>query len=654
MFRPDELSRPRWVGNLKQYKFSYNSSSQQVTLVDAAGSGVVNPTTGFIVPDAKSIWTSSSPYSDFWKNKTWANEPNIGGASDYPDGQLVEKGGVAQKLRSAYISSQASRTIYTCTSCSNSLTAFDTNLGPSVFGLTTTTDRDSLVNWVRGRDNLGDEFGPGTVTPTAGGAAVTANVRPTIHGDVVHSSPAIINYGGSTGSVAFYGANDGLFRAVNANVSGTSAGMELWAFVPEEMLPRLSRLRNNDPIIKFASTNTTAFPTATRREWGVDGPVTFYQKLSSPTRAIVYFGLRRGGRGLYAMDVGNPSSPSLLWKFTDTDLGQTWSEPRVTRVANYTNPVIVMGGGYDADAEDLGAAQSMGNKVYIIDALTGALVQKFGNIDRSVPGGVALYDSDGDGRTDRLYFGDLGGNVYRIDLAGGNAAAWGPTKKIAALGDAAGAKIFYAPALTQAGSNVAIQFGTGDREKPLQSTGTMNRFFTVYDKGQTSAIGLSDLTSMTTAGLSSVPADSYGCYMTLPNAGEKVVSGVAYASGFSFFGTNGPAPANAATCTGSMGVARSYAVSAFCGPSLISTLVGGGFPPTPVIATVLIAPSDNPNVDCTANPAACSRVPVGIGAAPPDCAGNASVLKSSFGASNIYACAPNQRQRRGWNFKNPR
>jgi hypothetical protein len=140
----------------------------------------------------------------------------------------------------------------------------------------------------------------------------------------------------------------------------------------------------------------------------------------------------------------------------------------------------------------------------------------------------------------------------------------------------------------------------------------------------------------------------------MPNAGEKVVSGVTYSAGYSFFGTNGPAPTSAQVCTGSLGIARSYAVSAFCGPSLINTLVGGGFPPTPVVATVLIPPSGSPNVDCSANPAACSRVPVGVGAAPPDCNGNASVVKSGIAGSNIYACAPNQRQRRGLSFKNPR
>lgn len=46
-------------------------------------------------------------------------------------------------------------------------------------------DRDNLINWVRGEDNYGDETGPGG----------TVNVRPSIHGDVLHSRPTVINYG---------------------------------------------------------------------------------------------------------------------------------------------------------------------------------------------------------------------------------------------------------------------------------------------------------------------------------------------------------------------------------------------------------------------------------------------------------------------------
>ena len=39
MFRPDGNALPRWVGNLKQYQFVYNSSADTLQLADATGAG---------------------------------------------------------------------------------------------------------------------------------------------------------------------------------------------------------------------------------------------------------------------------------------------------------------------------------------------------------------------------------------------------------------------------------------------------------------------------------------------------------------------------------------------------------------------------------------------------------------------------------------
>jgi type IV pilus assembly protein PilY1 len=118
------------------------------------------------------------------------------------------------------------------------------------------TDRSDLINWVRGTDNAGDELGP-TTTPTT-------TVRPSIHGDVLHSRPAVVNYGGSTGVVVFYGANDGMLHAVNGNQSGTGAGQELWSFIPQEAFGKLSRLRSNFPKIRRPDRRLPAF--SQRRE----------------------------------------------------------------------------------------------------------------------------------------------------------------------------------------------------------------------------------------------------------------------------------------------------------------------------------------------------------------------------------------------------
>lgn len=666
MFRPDADSKPRWAGNLKQYQFGYNAATQRVDLVDATGALAVNPTTGFIQPGATSFWSSATPITDFWKNKTWQGEVNAGGAADAPDGQIVEKGGVAQRLREQFLTSQSTRRVLTDSGAN--LVAFNsTNVSASALGLAAsdTAQRDAIIAWVRGADNTSpsDENGPGTVT----GASGTVTVRGSIHGDVIHSSPAVINYGGSTGVVVFYGTNGGMLHAVRGAKTGTGAGQELWSFVPREFLPRFKRLRDNSPKVQFASTDMTQNPGALRKDYGMDGPITFYRNVGNGNTWL-YAAMRRGGRAVFALNVSDPANPSPLWRVSNTTaglerLGQTWSEPRVTRIAGITDPVIVMGGGYDP-AEDLSASPStsMGNIVVVLNARTGQVLHVFDDIDRPVPASVALVDTNNDGAMDRAYAVDLGGNIYRLSFPGANPDDW-RLVKIADMGESSGSsqKMFYAPAVTptvQGGSVVyAIQVGTGDREKPLVAAGTENRFYTVYDRGQSSAVELDDLLPMSAAGLSNIPADKYGCYYTLPNAGEKVVNAVTYTSGFAFFGTNAPAPASALQCTGNLGVARSYAIPALCGPVKVQTLDGGGFPPTAVVGTVLIPPtpaSGQSPIDCDANPNACKRVPVGIGITPPDCAGNASLVKSSIGASNIYACAPAQRLRRDWSVRNPR
>ncbi len=65
--------------------------------------------------------------------------------------------------------------------------------------------RDLVISWIRGDDNVTatnvanesvakDQFGQ---RPTG------ATVRPSIHGDVLHSRPVAINYGGTRGVVVY-------------------------------------------------------------------------------------------------------------------------------------------------------------------------------------------------------------------------------------------------------------------------------------------------------------------------------------------------------------------------------------------------------------------------------------------------------------------
>jgi len=587
-FLPDGAARPRWHGNLKQYRFAYDQVTDSLGLVDKNGSPAISSSTGFVAPSAVSFWTSSS---SFWVNDQAGTPPS---GSDSPDGEVVAKGATAQILRTDFATDQSGRKVYTCLSCApdSSLTGgsnnFDTaNAGitAAALGVSAGTDRDNLINWVRGTDNAGDERGPG--------GSVT--VRPSIHGDVLHSRPAAINYAGSIGVVVFYGANDGMLHAINGNQTGTGAGETLWSFVPEEVLPRFKRMRDNAPIINFPGVLSGLG--ATKRDYFVDGPISVYQKIAADgtnDKVYLFIGMRRGGRILYALDVTNPTAPRFLWKKTQADiavLGETWSEARVAKIKGHSNPVLVMGAGYDAaeDATPAGAV-TMGNAVLILDAFDGSVLKSFAT-DRAVAADVSIVDADLDGYVDRAYAADLGGNIYRMDLEVGtdvDSSVW-TVNKLAALGTSGGKKMFFSPDVVVTRDYTAVLVGSGDREKPLLNT-TQDYFYTVLDKNLRKGV---DAGFATLSFADLVPRDTFaaasspkGCYLSLDTTGEKVVNAPLTIAGKTYFGTNKPSATSAMSCSAGLGEAKVYSLPLLCGEPTVTNLNGGGLPPSPVAGTV--------------------------------------------------------------------
>lgn len=660
MFRPDADARPRWRGNLKQYRFDYNPLDGHLRLVDAAGTSAVTGTTGFISPTAQSYWTTGS---SFWINQPQGTPPS---PSDLPDGEVVEKGGAAQRQRVAFATSQATRKVYTCLGCAPSpaspvnlaatpghhLVATNTALTPATFGLSTDAERTALINWVRGTDNAGDESGPG--------GSIT--VRPSIHGDVLHSRPAVVNYGGSTGVVVFYGSNDGLLRAVNGSPSGTGAGDELWAFVPAEHLGRLKRLRSNAPEVRLSTTPMPTQPSVsvpTPRDYFVDGPIGVYQKLNASgtsDRVILFVGMRRGGRELYALDVTNPSSPQFLWKRTGADLailGQTWSEPRVARVRGRADPVLIMGAGYDNLAEDASTPgeTTMGNAVLVLDALTGALLRRF-DTTRSVAADVALVDTDYDGYVDRAYAADLGGDVYRLDFESQTATglltdkdSWGMVR-FASLGGSTSPvrKFFYPPDVVLSRTFAAVLLGSGDREKPL-SQGSNDRFFTLYDTRMAKGTPASPVAPLTPGDLGQVgtaDAMARGCYIVMDGStGEKVVNAATTVGGVTYFATNRPPRSTPNSCSANLGIATAYAAPAFCRAATTANVRGGGLPPSVVAGTAIVTYTD-PVTGQPAERAVDFRI------------GGPNEKESAIEVSPIETSISSARKRRYWFIENAR
>ena len=200
-----------------------------------------------------------------------------------------------------------------------------------------------MVKWVRGQDTQNENnFQVGSAN---------TDVRASIHGDVLHSRPVVLNYGTPSTSdnvYVFYGGNDGVLRAIKGG-QATTDGTEQWAFIAPEFFGKLKRQYSNSPQVLYPSTAASSItPTPIKRDYFFDGPITSYVERDTSgnvTKAYLYLGMRRGGRFIYALDVTSPTNPKFLWKKTSTDsgfteLGQTWSQPAVAKIRGGTDPGV--------------------------------------------------------------------------------------------------------------------------------------------------------------------------------------------------------------------------------------------------------------------------------------------------------------------------
>jgi type IV pilus assembly protein PilY1 len=427
--------------------------------------------------------------------------------------------------------------------------------------------------------------------------------------------------------IVYTGSNAGMLHAFHAGTwvgaagkgkgKGAAAtdyddgtGAERWGFIPPNLLPKLQDMVSEH-------TYYVDSPPKAADVWldGVSNDVTaaVANNLKEPNEwhTVLLTGERRGGDAYFALDVtdpgpsATPNPPTYLWTFTDINLGPTWSKAVIGKVKlnldlGVTNCqqledqgltslscierwVAFVGAGYLPSSD----TSSIGKAVFVIDMNTGAKLWEYTVVDDGKMGRIAAspttVDTDGDGFVDRVYVGDLSGNIWRFDLQ-----EYGITSGPGTLVTAGwtGSRLFeseigqpFYDQLAVAADLVGtlwVYGGTGDLNDVLSQT-TLDRFYAVqehYPKATGTLPGpgsvpktvkdkdLADTTGLNTLNVYD-PAFSgkVGWYLSLP-AGEKVLSDSEVFAGVLLFASFYPTQG---TCSTKGGNTTLYALSYLTG-----------------------------------------------------------------------------------------
>jgi len=381
-------------------------------------------------------------------------------------------------------------------------------------------------------------------------AAINASnyrTRESLMGDVINSSPlyvgppsaseytntdlassfaSFVSAQASRASMVYVGANDGLLHAFDTD------GNEKMAFAPSKVIPNMVKFSQQEYTHQFYVDGSPA--AANVKGEFVTG--------SDSWRTVLVGGLRRGGQGIYALDITDPSrfvngdnsadntraAATLLWEFSDdvalgataddkytadADLGYSYSDPQIMRL-NDGNFYVVLGNGYNSTEAD-GNASSTGDAVlYLLNVVTGEVFKKIstqtgmnedpntgslGNGLATVTGFDGGQLSDGhlagkaDGKVDYVYAGDLFGNVWKFDLSSTDPDNWGasaPTRLFTAQDASAKNQPVTSKieAVRLSNNEIMLYFGSGklleqsDAQTVNISTQT---FYGIVDSGTT-------------------------------------------------------------------------------------------------------------------------------------------------------------------------
>ena len=287
-------------------------------------------------------------------------------------------------------------------------------------------EREDLVNHIRGGVDTYDVNGNGNTTET----------REWKLGDIFHSNAVVVGSPsiffeapGFSGVGGFYeknknrtkvviaGANDGMLHAFNAET-----GNEEWAFIPNSLLKTLKSMKTTHTYYVDGSPRVADVWFDSNND---------NMKVADEWKTVLVCGLRKGGKHYFALDITDTLNPKFLWEFPKTSevlnrLGQSWSDPAIGKVKIEQGNDLVekwvafIGGGYDPNDQKKDTEATTGNAFFVIDIMTGEIIKEFSGLEfmtHSFPAPPTAVDTNSDGYVDRVYIGDLGGQMWVFNVS---------------------------------------------------------------------------------------------------------------------------------------------------------------------------------------------------------------------------------------------
>jgi hypothetical protein len=417
------------------------------------------------------------------------------------------------------------RNIYTVLPGSSTMVEFDlANVG-TLTPYLAVSDPSQLITWVR-QQPLGAIVGstPAFMDP------------PSLDPPPDDEYPAFREDNKNRRSLIFYGGNDGMMHAIDART-----GLEVWAFVPFNLLPKLRALRSGQSLDAF--------------NFFVDSsPKISDVKVAGAWKTYLFFGQGPGGTFYNALDITLPSindsiaedsnstgalisyfsdGSRIPWKWSyprlstfstavapygdvssangataqELSVGETWSDPAIGQIADSNGPYVMLtGSGFmkrSVETRPTRGGIRAGTTFYILDVATGVLHDSHD------------VGSDGQGETDdncllagdcrriknalqmdpvatgaassrfinKVYVGDLDGKVWRFTI--GVSGTTGDLSAPTALYNATAAHpLFTSMATVSVGSTQQYIFvGTGSDLLPSTAVNQSYSLLVLLDNG---------------------------------------------------------------------------------------------------------------------------------------------------------------------------